>query len=84
MAIPAASASRVLRMATVWPSTSTLPLSGWYTPLRIFISVDLPAPFSPISAWISPPCRVKSTLSSTRTGPKALQMPRMLTFIAAS
>ncbi len=29
------------------PSSSTVPLSGWYTPARIFMSVDFPAPFSP-------------------------------------
>src|SRR5690348_2744367 len=31
------------------------------------MSVDFPAPFSPISAWISPPRTVKSTPSSART-----------------
>ena len=36
------------------PSSSTLPLSGWWTPARILTSVLLPAPFSPTSAWTSP------------------------------
>ena len=29
------------------PSTLMVPLSGWYSPDRMLISVDLPAPFSP-------------------------------------
>ena len=41
------------------PSIDTLPWNPpveWITgmPKRTFISVDLPAPFSPSSAWISP------------------------------
>ena len=32
------------------PSTSIVPSSGFWTPYRIFISVDLPAPFSPTIA----------------------------------
>ena len=36
------------------PPMRIVPLSGATTPPRIFISVDLPAPFSPISASTSP------------------------------
>src|SRR6266545_1061949 len=36
------------------------------------MSVLLPAPFAPSRAWISPPRRVKSTLSSARTPGKVL------------
>ena len=46
-------------------------------PPAIFISVDLPAPFSPISAWISPGAIAKSTPLSTVTLPNDLRMPRM-------
>ena len=41
------------------PPTATLPLSGTTTPEMILISVDLPAPFSPSSAWTSPAPDVK-------------------------
>ena len=44
-----------------------LPLSGCSSPASSFTSVDLPAPFSPSNAWISP-CRAsKLTPSSART-----------------
>src|SRR5215204_3921117 len=45
-------------------------------PLMIFISVDLPAPFSPTSAWISPALRSKSIPWRTLTPSNALVMPR--------
>jgi hypothetical protein len=37
-------------MRVAVPPSATVPASGWYTPARIFISVDLPAPFSPTIA----------------------------------
>ena len=39
--------------------------SGWYRPKSTLMSVDLPAPFSPSRAWISPflSCRVMSSLA---------------------
>ena len=43
----------------------------------ILISVDLPAPFSPSSAWISPACRVSETSSSAWVEPKRLLTPRI-------
>ena len=43
------------------PSNRISPESLRYTPARILISVDLPAPFSPTRAWISPRRRVRST-----------------------
>ena len=43
------------------PFTMISPLVGCSRPKSIFISVLLPAPFSPISAWISPLRRLKST-----------------------
>src|SRR5918993_979293 len=36
---------------------------------------DLPAPFSPMSEWISPPRRRKSTLSRASTPGKRMVMP---------
>src|SRR5882762_1023220 len=41
----------------------------------IFISVLLPAPFSPTSPWISPASSAKSTSRSASTPPKLLPMP---------
>jgi hypothetical protein len=38
----------------VWPLSCSVPASGGYTPVSTLISVDLPAPFCPISAWTSP------------------------------
>ena len=42
------------------------------TPAMILISVDLPAPFSPSTAWIEPRRQAKSTPSSARTPAIAL------------
>src|SRR5688572_28287758 len=60
-----------MRMAA-W-SSSTVPASGWCTPVRILTSVDLPAPFSPISAVMLPRCNCRSTPASARTPPKDLR-----------
>ena len=45
------------------------------TPAMIFISVDLPAPFSPTRPWISPARSAKSTSRSAATPPNDLEMP---------
>src|SRR6266566_9470875 len=45
----------------------------------MFISVDLPAPFSPTSAWISPARTSRSTWSLATTPGKAFVMPRSST-----
>src|SRR5687767_2996234 len=42
----------------------------------MFISVVLPAPFSPSSPRTSPACRVRSTERLACTAPKRLSMPR--------
>ena len=39
---------------TSFPSSSMRPSSGATTPAIILMSVDLPAPFSPSTAWIAP------------------------------
>src|SRR5436309_10366308 len=50
----------------------------------MFISVDLPAPFSPSSAWTSPRRRSKSTRSSATTPGNRFVMPRISRTVAAS
>ena len=53
-------------------------------PLRIFIKVDLPAPFSPHSAWISPARRSRLTPESATTLAKRLVRPETLSKGGAS
>ena len=55
---------------------SSEPESGWYTPARIFTSVDLPAPFSPSSACASPPYRSIIPWPIAWTAPNALVASR--------
>ena len=50
--MPWAIASAGVAKVTSVPLTLIVPSSGFCTPYRIFISVDLPAPFSPTSAWM--------------------------------
>src|ERR1041384_4715540 len=51
------------------------PASGVWMPVSTLISVDLPAPFSPTSAWISPRSSEKFTSSRARTPAKVLVKP---------
>ena len=60
------------------PSTLISPASKSYTPVSTFISVDFPAPFSPIRACISPFLSVKSTPLNAFTPGKVLLIPRMV------
>src|SRR5215204_3703870 len=53
-ATPSAFATRGELLATVLPSIRSSPPSGSTAPVMILISVDLPAPFSPMSACTSP------------------------------
>src|SRR5580765_4001824 len=55
-----------------WPSNSTVPPSGSSAPVRMRTSVDLPAPFSPTSAWISP-ARTSSEASTSARMPEKLR-----------
>src|SRR5690349_12724743 len=57
------------------PSIWMSPSSGAYTPPRIFISVLLPAPFSPIRASTSPALSESETPCSATTPGKRLVMP---------
>ena len=66
---PAALAADGVAKLTSSPSRRMLPASGCTTPATILIRVDLPAPFSPSTAWILPRSQAKSTSSSARTPP---------------
>ena len=72
VATPRSSASRGERSATCSPSSSSRPASGASTPATIRPSVDLPAPFSPTSAWIDPRATLSDTPSSARTAAEVL------------
>src|ERR1022692_3031504 len=57
------------------------PSSGWTRPYSTFISVVLPAPFSPSSALISPGSTTRSMWSLATSPPKRLVMPRSSSLI---
>ncbi len=69
VAIPSSAARAGVAIRASSPNTSRLPASGRTTPLTIFTSVDLPAPFSPISACASPSRISKLTPSSATVAP---------------
>src|SRR4051812_30447659 len=46
---------------TVWPPIASVPESGVTAPVMTLMSVDFPAPFSPINAWTSPGRSSKET-----------------------
>src|SRR5712692_630333 len=71
IATPASRAAAGPCSTTSSPSIRSRPLSGRYTPPRIFTSVDFPAPFSPTSACTSPALRSIETSSSARIAPNA-------------
>src|SRR5512136_733256 len=60
------------------PSSRISPALRGMAPARIFISVDLPAPFSPTMACTSPPSAEKSTPRKASVPSKLLWMPRIL------
>ncbi len=75
VSIPRWRASLTERSVTGSPSRWSWPASGWWNPVRILISVDLPAPLSPIRPSTSPrPSRIDTSRRAT-TGPKRLAMP---------
>ena len=63
MPTPCCAAAVTLGSSTGWPSMSTRPEVGCSTPARIFMSVDLPAPFSPTSTLTWPAWTSKLTSS---------------------
>src|SRR5215212_4814434 len=56
-------------IVTSSPSRKTWPSSGWWTPLRHLMSVDLPAPLSPSSARTSSRRNSRLTLSRASVAP---------------
>ena len=73
--MPRAEAAKGDGKATIAPSSVMVPLSGCTMPLMIFTSVDLPAPFSPISPWTRPAEKLSETLSRACVLPKRLLIP---------
>src|SRR5215211_9430435 len=61
--------------STSRPSRVIRPASRRYAPVRILISVDLPAPFWPMTACTSPRPTVSEASSRARTPGKALLIP---------
>ena len=81
MPMPSLIASAGEPIDTGEPSTSMVPESGFWTPYRIFISVDLPAPFSPTIAC-TVPARTSMSMSWLAMTPgNRLPMPRSRTAI---
>src|SRR5205823_1759259 len=76
MAIPSRCACRGLRNLTCLPATRMVPSLGFSTWESSFISVDLPAPFSPATACTSPGRMSRLTRSSACTPGKRLLTPR--------
>src|SRR5512132_1483323 len=72
--MPLAIASRGEEILTSSPRTRIRPPSAGYIPYSTRIKVDLPAPFSPISAWTSPARSSRSTSSFASTPGKRLVM----------
>ena len=68
-ATPAAMAAAGSGKTTSRPSSIMRPLSGATTPAMTLMRVDLPAPFSPSTAWTRPAWTVSSASSSARTPP---------------
>ena len=62
------------RSDTFLPCRLTSPVSGLYTPERILMSVDLPAPFSPTTARTSPANRDRLTSCSACTPGNVFEM----------
>lgn len=79
MPMPRAMASPGLWNETCSPSTAMVPSSGFCMPYRIFIRVDLPAPFSPTRAWTVPRRTVMSMSWLATTPGNRLVMPRSST-----
>ena len=68
-ASPAARASAGEPTASGLPASVIVPESAPMTPVRIFTSVLLPAPFAPRSAWTSPGSTARSAERSAITEP---------------
>src|SRR5208282_1167551 len=75
MPMPAAIASIGERNFTGEPRSRISPASGVWRPNRMLIRVVLPAPFSPITPWISPRSAERSTRSFATSPPTRLTIP---------
>src|SRR5579863_5391550 len=84
MAMPWDAASAGLRNLTLCPCHSISPLSRSSMPATIFISVDLPAPFSPISKWTAPVETSRFPSRRAATPPKFLRTDFSCSSIAVS
>ena len=62
------------RSARARPSSRISPSYSGCTPAMIFISVDLPAPFSPTRPWISPAFQREIDLAQRDAPPNALEI----------
>jgi hypothetical protein len=69
MPMPRATASADDAKKTSSPSSRIWPCVGFSTPAMIFISVDLPAPFSPTST-LTAPLRTEKLARFTATVPE--------------
>ncbi len=67
--MPAALAAAGDANETGRPSSSIRPSSGATTPAMILIRVDLPAPFSPSTAWMRPASITRPASCNARTPP---------------
>src|SRR6218665_3407255 len=74
---PARCAAMGTLKSTPLPSNTMVPASRALAPVRILISVDLPAPFCPIRACTSPRPTHSRLWRRAGTPPKALSMPRI-------
>ena len=80
MPIPAATASPGPLKRTGSPSMRISPSSGSWRPYKTFMRVDLPAPFSPRSAWMWPSSIVRLMLLFATRGPNRLVIPLSSSF----
>ncbi len=80
MPMPAAIASPGPANCTGTSSTRICPSSGSYSPYSTFMSVLLPALFSPSRAWISPGSMTRSMWSLATRDPKTFVIPRSSSF----
>ena len=74
-AIPASLASAVEVKSTSSPRNRNDPSSRGCKPATTLIRVDLPAPFSPTTAWMEPGCTLRSPSARATTEPNVLRTP---------
>ena len=72
-ASPSLARATMSRRSMSRPAKRMEPLSCRTSPATCLMTVDLPAPFGPISAWISPGRKSSVTSSLATTAPKRLE-----------